>query len=110
RNLNWIERPKRSPTPLKNALTVYTDAGQKYQRAVATWIQEGQWCHQILPAQPEDSLQTLELAAVVWVFTNWMSTPLNVVTDSLYVAGVVSRIDDAHIKEVKNSRLHDLFR
>ncbi|RMB88475.1 hypothetical protein DUI87_35160 [Hirundo rustica rustica] len=35
--------------------------------------------------------------------------PINVVTDSLYVAGVVARIEDAFIKEVRNQRLYQLL-
>ncbi|KGL85747.1 hypothetical protein N309_00172, partial [Tinamus guttatus] len=56
----------------------------------------------------EDSLQTLELLAVIWAVT-YLTGPLNVVSDSLYVLGVVSRIEDASIKEVNNKRLYQLF-
>lgn len=39
-----------------------------------------------------------------------MTTPLNVVTDSLYVAGLVARIQDARIRDIQNERLFDLLR
>ncbi|KFP60426.1 hypothetical protein N322_00031, partial [Cariama cristata] len=35
---------------------------------------------------------------------------LNIVTDSMYVAGIVNRIEDARIKEVQNLRLFELLR
>ncbi|KFW75140.1 hypothetical protein N305_04483, partial [Manacus vitellinus] len=54
------------------------------------------------------SLQTLELLAVVRVLAS-MNRPLNIVTDSFYVAGVVNRIEGALIKEVQNKRLFQLF-
>lgn len=38
-----------------------------------------------------------------------MTTPLNVVTDSLYVAGLVARIEDAQIRDIQNERLFDLL-
>ncbi|KGL84205.1 hypothetical protein N309_00498, partial [Tinamus guttatus] len=56
----------------------------------------------------EDSLQTLELLAVTWAVTH-LEGPLNVVSDSLYVVGVASRIEDASVKEVSNKRLYQLF-
>lgn len=61
-----------------------------------------------MDACPEDSLQTLELLAVVWACVTFTG-PLNVVTDSLYVAGVAERLEDASIKEVTNRRLYELL-
>ncbi|KFV02604.1 hypothetical protein N340_00512, partial [Tauraco erythrolophus] len=55
------------------------------------------------------SLQTLELWAVVWAVTNWMTVPINIVSDSLYVVGIVERIEVAEIKEVQNKRLFSLM-
>ncbi|KFV43486.1 hypothetical protein N341_01046, partial [Tyto alba] len=51
-----------------------------------------------------------ELPAVVWAFGTWNEERINVVTDSLYVAGVVQRIEDAQIKDTRNLRLGQLFR
>lgn len=74
-----------------------------------TWFQGGQWHHQKLFSTPGDSLQTLELTAVTWATSQWIDIPLNVVTDSLYVVGVVQRIEDSFIREIKNDRLLNLF-
>ncbi|KFP74570.1 hypothetical protein N311_03184, partial [Apaloderma vittatum] len=49
-----------------------------------------------------------ELVAAVWALQRF-SGPLNLVTDSLYVAGVTQRIEGALIKEVQNRRLYKLF-
>ncbi|NXT72760.1 PO113 protein, partial [Chaetops frenatus] len=106
---DWVTKPMRHPSPIAGALTAFTDAGRKSRRAAVTWKDnQGQWQHQLLEASPEDSLQTLELMAVVWALAN-LPNPLNIVTDSLYVAGIVARIEDANIKEVNNQRLYELF-
>ncbi|KFV66922.1 hypothetical protein N307_12362, partial [Dryobates pubescens] len=55
------------------------------------------------------SLQTLELFAVVWTLSHWLHEPVNIITDSLYVAGVANRIEDADIKDLKNQRLLQLL-
>ncbi|NXO95125.1 POK19 protein, partial [Certhia brachydactyla] len=105
---NWIAIPKSSVTPLPEAITVYTDAGKRSRTAAATWQEKDQWCHHIIPAHKEDSLQTLELIVVVWVLVNFPKA-VNIVTDSMYVAGVSSRIEDAFIKQVQNHRLYELL-
>ncbi|NXW39617.1 POK10 protein, partial [Phaetusa simplex] len=104
----WIVKPWRSTTPLENATTVYTDAGKKSRKAAMTWKEGKQWKHKIWEAESRDSLQTLELNAVLQAFIQFQG-PLNVVTDSLYVAGVLQRIEDASIKETHNPRLYDLL-
>ncbi|NXN76980.1 PO113 protein, partial [Himantopus himantopus] len=108
-NKNWIVKPKRSEQPLPGALTVFTDAGRRSQTAAITWKEGSQWKHQILSAQPNDSLQTLELFAVVWAFLNWKHCPLNIVSDSLYVVGIANRIEDASLRDVQNRRLSSLL-
>ncbi|KFZ49448.1 hypothetical protein N321_00073, partial [Antrostomus carolinensis] len=55
------------------------------------------------------SLQTLELAAVSWALSRWRNRKLNIVSDSLYVVGVVQRIEDALVKPPNNARLCQLF-
>ncbi|NXY11851.1 POK19 protein, partial [Pteruthius melanotis] len=105
---NWIQVPKLSVTPLPDAVTVYTDAGKRSRTAAATWQEKGQWRHQIIPACEEDSLQTLELVAVVWALVKFAEL-VNIVTDSLYVAGVSTRVEDASIKQLKNQRLYELL-
>ncbi|NWI53231.1 POK19 protein, partial [Calyptomena viridis] len=105
----WIQCPKRALSPLKDAITAYTDARKKSRMAAVTWQnQEGQWHHHIIPATDKDSLQTMELLAVVWAMMHFTG-PLNIVMDSLYVTGICERIEDASIKEVQNRRLHELL-
>ena len=105
---DWIVRPLRENKPIAGAITAFTDAGKKSRRAAIVWKEKGVWKQQILEANPADSLQTLELLAVLWAVTS-LEGPLNVVTDSLYVTGVVQRIEDASIKETSNKRLYELF-
>ncbi|NXN46693.1 POK6 protein, partial [Rhinoptilus africanus] len=109
-NSSWILRPKRREQPLTNAITVFTDAGRRSRRAAATWCEDSQWKSKLLSATAGDSLQTLELAAVVWAFKEWINQELNIVSDSLYVVGIVTRIEDARIKELHNERLFELLR
>ncbi|NXT45374.1 POK19 protein, partial [Pelecanoides urinatrix] len=104
----WMVVPKKQDKPILEALTVYTDAGKKSRKAAITWHEEGIWNKKILQAEATDTLQTLELLAVVWALTNF-GGPLNIVTDSLYVAGVANRIEDAFTKDVKNQRLYQLL-
>lgn len=108
-NYTWVPIPRCSEIPVKNGLTVFTDAGRASQQAAATWYKGGQWHEHMIVAQSSDTLQTLELAAVCWTLTNWMAMPLNIVTDSLHVARVVQRIEDAFLREIQNQRLFKLF-
>ncbi|KAF4790716.1 hypothetical protein TURU_138179 [Turdus rufiventris] len=73
-------------------------------------MEGGKWMKKLLMAAAEDSLETLELRAVLWTILNWPNQAVNIVTDSLYVVGVVLRIEDALIKDIKNNRLLDLLR
>ncbi|KFU90036.1 hypothetical protein M959_06093, partial [Chaetura pelagica] len=50
-----------------------------------------------------------ELKAVLWALVEWKSRPLNIVSDSLYVVGVVQRIEDAVMKPSKRQLLGQLF-
>ncbi|KFZ48886.1 hypothetical protein N321_10659, partial [Antrostomus carolinensis] len=56
----------------------------------------------------EGSPQVAELAAVVRAFERF-SEPFNLITDSAYVAGVVSRADQAILQEVSNIALFELL-
>ncbi|KFO61439.1 hypothetical protein N302_14858, partial [Corvus brachyrhynchos] len=56
----------------------------------------------------EGSPQVAELAAIVRAF-EWFSEPFNLITDSAYVAGVVSRAERALLKEVANPKIHNLL-
>ncbi|NXY61028.1 POK19 protein, partial [Callaeas wilsoni] len=105
----WIERPKLSPKPLKNTKIVFTAAGRRKKKAACVWEEGNQWKKHVLVGDEKDSLQTLELKAVVWAFSNWDRVPLNIVSDSLYAVGVVQRLEDALLKRVSNPRLGQLF-
>ena len=109
RRNQWIERTKVHKDPLADGLTVYTDAGKRTRRAACVWQEKGQWNKHLIEGQAQDSLQTLELTAVVWALNNWLDYSLNVVTDSLYVAGIVLRLEDSLIRETTNPRLGRLF-
>ncbi|RMC18007.1 hypothetical protein DUI87_04883 [Hirundo rustica rustica] len=97
----------RSRRPLK-ALTVFTDASGKSHKSVLTWKdpQTQQWEADV--AEVEGSPQVAELAAVIRAFERFPE-PFNLVTDSAYVAGVVSRAEQAILQEVSNIALYDLL-
>lgn len=107
--LTWLRQPDYSERPLQNALTVYTDAGKRTKRAVCVWPAENRWEHHLIMGDSQDSLQTLELTAILWAFETWSDVPINVVSDSLYAVGIVSRIEDALLRKVHNERLNQLF-
>ncbi|RMC20288.1 hypothetical protein DUI87_01135 [Hirundo rustica rustica] len=96
-----------SRRPLK-ALTVFTDASGRSHKSVLTWKdpQTQQWEADV--AEVEGSPQVAELAAVVRAFERFPE-PFNLVTDSAYVAGVVSRAEQAILQEVSNIALYDLL-
>ncbi|NXH14007.1 POK8 protein, partial [Bucco capensis] len=102
-----IPKEKKSQTPLK-ALTVFTDASVASQRSVITWKnpKTQQWETDI--DYVEGSPQIAELAAAVRAFERF-SEPFNLVTDSAYVAGVVSRAENAVLREISNQTLFGLL-
>ncbi|NXE97919.1 PO113 protein, partial [Menura novaehollandiae] len=104
----WIEKPWASTTPVEGR-TIFTDAGRKSCTAACVWKENDKWKTHLIKGDQKDSLQTLELAAICWAFQQCAKEPLNVVTDSLYAAGVAQRIEDALLKQVANCRLNMLF-
>ncbi|RMC20410.1 hypothetical protein DUI87_01260 [Hirundo rustica rustica] len=102
-----IPREKRSRRPLK-ALAVFTDASRASHKLVMTWRnpQTQRWEADV--EFVEGSPQVAELAAVVRAFEKF-SEPINLVTDSAYVAGVVSRVEQAVLKEIDNEHLFRLL-
>ncbi|NWI52527.1 PO113 protein, partial [Calyptomena viridis] len=107
---DWLYKTKISLTPIKDAFTVFTDAGKASRRAAIVWLSEDtEWQHKILEGTEQDSLQTLELKAVIGALLKWAHIPLNIVTDSLYVTGVVQQIEDASIRDIQNKHLGQLF-
>ncbi|RMB92455.1 hypothetical protein DUI87_31097 [Hirundo rustica rustica] len=93
----------RSQRPLK-ALPVFTDASGASHKSVMTWRnpQTQRWEADV--EFVEGSPQVAELAAVVRAFEKFPK-PINLVTDSAYVAGVVSRVEQAVLKEIDNEHL-----
>ncbi|RMB89343.1 hypothetical protein DUI87_34255 [Hirundo rustica rustica] len=96
-----------SRKPLE-ALTIFTDASGRSHKSVTTWKdpQTQQWEADI--AEVEGSPQVAELAAVLRAFEKFPE-PFNLVTDSAYVAGVVSRAEQAILQEVSNIALFELL-
>ncbi|RMC19612.1 hypothetical protein DUI87_03172 [Hirundo rustica rustica] len=89
-------------------LTVFTDTSRRSHKSVMTWKdpQTQQWEADV--AEVEGSPQVAELAAVVRAFERFPK-PFNLVTHSAYVAGVVSRADQAVLQEVSNTALFELL-
>ena len=57
----------------------------------------------------QESPQIIELATVVHAFRRW-TADLNIVTDSAYVAGLISCLESAYLKEVSNLQLFALMK
>ncbi|NXU43761.1 POK11 protein, partial [Drymodes brunneopygia] len=87
-----------SKTPIKNALTVFTDGSGSSHKS---------WDEEVRVV--EGSPQIAELAAVVRVFERFEERPVNLVTDSAYVAGVVSRAEHSLLREVPYRKLFGLL-
>lgn len=89
---HWLSHPKVSDRPI-DGMTVYSDAGKRTCKVACTWLEADKWQSHILEGVKGDSLQTLELAAVAWTLTRWRDQCVNIVSDALYVVGVVLRIE-----------------
>lgn len=96
-----------SRTPL-DALTIFTDDLGSSRKSVMTWKdpQTQRWETEVNVV--EGSPQIAELAAVIRVFERF-SEPLNLITDSAYVAGIVARAEHALLKEVSNKKLYGML-
>uniref|UniRef100_A0A8C3QVR5 Uncharacterized protein n=1 Tax=Cyanoderma ruficeps TaxID=181631 RepID=A0A8C3QVR5_9PASS len=96
-----------SKEPL-NARTIFTDASGKSHKSVMTWRDPltQRWESDVveMPGSP----QVCELAAVVRAFETFHE-PFNLVTDSSYVAGIVSRAEHSVLQEVSNTALFQLL-
>ncbi|RMC21002.1 hypothetical protein DUI87_01858 [Hirundo rustica rustica] len=102
-----IPHEKRSHRPLK-ALTLFTDMSGASHKSVMTW-RNPQTQHWEADVEfVEGSPQVDELAAVVRAFEKF-SEPINLVTDSAYVAGVVSRAEQAVLEDIENKHLFKLL-
>ncbi|NWI51466.1 POK18 protein, partial [Calyptomena viridis] len=108
-NQIFEQKPWKSETPVQG-VTVLTDAGKKSRKVVSTWKNDHEeWQEHIIQGHEKDSLQTLELKAVIWALQHWDQEPINIVSDSLYVVGVVARIERAMLREVSNKTLAELL-
>lgn len=68
-----------------------------------TWKDDSGW--QILEHHDNGSPQFLELRAITMAFQQFPHTPLNIVTDSAYVADITQRLDQALLEEMDNAAL-----
>ncbi|NXK43693.1 POK19 protein, partial [Piprites chloris] len=93
-----------SPVP---GPTVFTDGSGKTNKAAVTWYDGHKWQH-IVELQ-DGSPQVVELRAVTIAFQHF-SCPLNLVTDSAYVADLVQRLDKEVLREVSNALLFGVLR
>ncbi|KFW83114.1 hypothetical protein N305_09942, partial [Manacus vitellinus] len=57
----------------------------------------------------QGSPQIVELSAVVRAFQIFDKEPINIVSDSAYVVGVVKRIENSYLKDVSNENLFKLL-
>lgn len=81
--------PLNSCTPLKG-ITVFTDGSGKTGKTIVTWKEKSEW--QTLEEHESASLQLVELRAVAVAFQHFPHIPLNIVTDSAYIADITQRL------------------
>lgn len=98
---------KLSLTLLVGALSVFTDRSGRTGHAVMVWRgTAGTWDSDVHVTT--GSLQIVELTAVVHVFERW-SEPTNIVTDSVYDADILMRLEHSYLKEMTNAQLFVLL-
>ncbi|KAJ7428277.1 hypothetical protein WISP_01406 [Willisornis vidua] len=98
---SWVEKPIVSERPLQGR-TVFTDAGKKSKTAVCVLQEKGQWSKNLIPGTEQDSLQMLELVAIIWAPAKWSSFPINVISDSQCAVEVANRIEDSLLGSIGN--------
>ncbi|NWT20854.1 POK11 protein, partial [Vireo altiloquus] len=107
-NFNLIPKDRQSQKPLRGALTVFTDGSGGSHKSVMTWkdprTQQWETDEEIVEGSP----QVAELATVIRAFDRFPE-PLNLVTDSAYVAGVVSRAENSVLGHVSNPVIFDML-
>lgn len=94
-----------APEPIKSARTVFTDGSKNY--GVVTWFEGGDWKAKFTPEQT--SAQRSELAAVILALKIHAHEPINLIIDSLYVFGLLNRIEGSYISPNLDSDLWGLF-
>lgn len=102
--LSFREKPMLSEVPL-DAITLFTDGSGKTHRSVITWQNPTTKTWESDIQTVEGSPQIVELAAVVRVF-QLFHEPLNLITDSAYVANIVKRIEGSLLKDVHKKDLY----
>ncbi|NXB61813.1 POK19 protein, partial [Struthidea cinerea] len=100
-------QPKNSHAPLQG-LTIFTDGSGTMGKAIVTWTDESGW--QMLKGHESGSAQLVELRAAAMAFQHFPHVPLNLVTDSAYVADLTQRLDCSLLKEVNNAALFSLLK
>ncbi|NXB02342.1 POK19 protein, partial [Cnemophilus loriae] len=100
-------QPKNSCVPLQG-LAVFTDGSGRMGKAIVTWRNESGW--QTLKGHESGSAQLVELRAVAMAFQHFSHVPLNLVTDSAYVADITQCLDCSLLKEVNNAALFSLLK
>ncbi|NXC63173.1 POK19 protein, partial [Aleadryas rufinucha] len=106
-SVNLTLWPKNSQVPVHGPI-VFTDGSGKTGKAIVTWKEGSEW--QVLKGHETGSAQLVELKAVAMAFQRFSQVPLNLVTDSAYVADITKRLDCSLLKEVNNAALFSLLR
>lgn len=100
----YLVRPLLSPRPLEGP-TLFTDGSPS--RGVVTWQDGEEWRSRY--TGPQISPQRAELAAAVLASSLFPDSPLNIITDSLYVAGVLRHIEGSVVSPGCDKNLLSLF-
>ncbi|RMC19923.1 hypothetical protein DUI87_03490 [Hirundo rustica rustica] len=100
-------RPKISQEPVQGP-TIFTDGSGRTSKAIVTWRDGCEW--QVPEGHEDGSALLVELSAAVMAFQRFSEEPLNLVTDSAYVADIAQRLGHSVLKEVSNAALFHLLR
>nr|XP_013796775.1 PREDICTED: endogenous retrovirus group K member 11 Pol protein-like [Apteryx mantelli mantelli] len=104
------ERKVMADGPIHNAKSVFTDASGKTKKYGYEYVNvRGEWARKIMQGAPEHSVQILELMAAVLALKDFAEEPLNLIVDSLYVAGVLQRLHSALIGQTANPKIQALL-
>lgn len=100
------EMLKCSLVPL-DTLTVFVDESGRTSQSVIVWQHiSSRW--QLDIQTINSSPQIVELAAVVRVFQK-CSSPINIVTDSAKITGIVTRIEGLYLRDISDQQLFMLL-
>lgn len=83
-----------------DTLTVFTDGSGRTGRSVTVWQDtSSRWQSDIQTIKGYS--QIVELVAVVRVSQKW-PRPINIITDSACVTGIVTRIEGSYLRDISN--------